>query len=151
MKDKDNRPNFNLNIAGKKRICILHTKWNANLVESLVSQVKSGLTGHEVDIRTVPGCYELPIACQKLCQKMTDSKPYYDCIVAVGVLIKGETFHFEYIAQSVVKGLMDVQLKYDMPIVFGVLTTSSEKQVTDRIELELGLDWAGTALELTQF
>eukprot|EP00835_Amoeboradix_gromovi_P007117 NODE_1071_length_1469_cov_0.190511.p2 type:complete len:148 gc:universal NODE_1071_length_1469_cov_0.190511:325-768(+) len=145
---KDARPSFTVNVAGKKRICIVHTKWNGELVESLVSQVKSSLVNHDVDIRTVPGCYELPIACQKICNK---EKIEYDCMIVVGVLIKGETYHFEYISQSVCDGLMQVQLKYNIPIVFGVLTTANDKQVKDRIALDIGKDWGLTALEMTQF
>ena len=147
MKETDARPTFNVNVMGKKKICIIHTKWNSNYVESLVAQVKSTLTSHECDIRSVPGCYELPIACQKICEKPST---IYDAIVVVGVLIRGETFHFEYISQSVCQGLMDVQLKYNIPIVFGVLTTKNTGQVEERIELEIGKDWGNTALELTQ-
>lgn len=149
MKDDSARPSFNLTVSGKKKICIVHTKWNSEYVEGLVTQVKSSLTGHDVDIRTVPGCYELPIAIQKLIIKDSDKK--YDAFVAVGVLVKGETYHFEYISQSVCQGLMEVQLKFNVPIVFGVLTTSNIEQVTERIKMDIGKDWGSTALELTQF
>ena len=152
MKDETARPSFApTSVIGKKKVCIVHTKWNYEYVEQLVTQVKSTLMNHEVDIRVVPGCYELPIACQKLCRKLHNDLPLYDVVIAVGVLIKGETYHFEYISQSVCHGLMEVQLTHNIPVIFGVLTVKNEEQVKERIDMNIGKDWGLTALDMSQF
>ena len=71
-------------------------------------------------------------------------------IIAVGVVLKGETVHFEYICDSVYKGLMDVQLKMGIPIINGVLTCLTEKQAEDRVNSSLSEDWALSALHMIE-
>lgn len=80
----------------------------------------------------------------------------FDAIIAIGVLVKGSTMHFEYISDSVTKGLMRVQLDSGIPVIFGVLTTLREDQAFERAGLgppgdeghNHGVDWASAAVEM---
>jgi 6,7-dimethyl-8-ribityllumazine synthase len=130
------------------RIGIIRTRWNDAHVSALVESVQTTLVQDcqfnattQIFATTVPGAFELPLACRFLALSGT-----VDAIIAVGVLIKGETMHFEYIANAVSVGLMNVALQCSTPIVFGVLTCQTEKQVVDRYNL--GPDWAKTAVEM---
>lgn len=93
----------------------------------------------------VPGAYELPLAARFLALSNT-----VDCIVCLGCLIKGETYHFEYIAESVSSGLMQVGLSTSCPVVFGVLTTADEQQAISRSsgKNNHGVSWGMTAVEM---
>jgi 6,7-dimethyl-8-ribityllumazine synthase len=81
------------------------------------------------------------------------SKEPFDAVIAIGVLIKGSTMHFEYICDSVSHGLMKVQLDTGVPVIFGVLTSLTEKQALERAGLEdgghnHGEDWGLAAVEM---
>jgi 6,7-dimethyl-8-ribityllumazine synthase len=85
--------------------------------------------------------------------KSSGSTAPFDAVIAIGTLIKGETMHFEYIAESVNQGLMRVQLDAGVPIVFGLLTVLNEKQGEDRAGLTSeghnhGEDWGLAAVEM---
>jgi len=75
----------------------------------------------------VPGSYELTLASQWMAQK-----PEVDAVICLGCIIQGETRHFEFICNAVAQGLKDVALKYDKPIIFGVLTPDTLQQALDR-------------------
>jgi 6,7-dimethyl-8-ribityllumazine synthase len=89
----------------------------------------------------VPGCFELPLAAQRL---IASGK--FDAIVALGVVIRGETPHFEYVAGECARGLMNVQLGTGVPIGFGVLTTETEAQAEERADPARGDKGYGAAL-----
>lgn len=100
-------------------------------------------------IKEVPGAYELPFAAKLLAMSGT-----VDAIICCGVLIKGETLHFEYISEAVTKGIMDVNLSTMTPVVYGVLNCLNEDQVKKRSSNENGghnhgEDWAKTAVEMS--
>jgi len=78
-------------------------------------------------VKTVAGSYELPLASQWLAQRID-----IDAVIVLGCIIQGETRHFEFIAQAVAKGIMDVNLKFGKPIIFGVLTTDTLQQALER-------------------
>lgn len=155
------------------RIAIVHARWNFEIVSSLVnkcrdtihsSQLSSSPSSVQVDVHQVPGSYELPYACRQLARQETEGSKRYDAIIAIGVLIKGETMHFEYIADSVAHGLMRVQLDSGVPVIFGVLTCLNERQAKIRAGLlptseecdtkitanihNHGEDWAFAAAEM---
>ncbi|KAI6249654.1 6,7-dimethyl-8-ribityllumazine synthase [Erysiphe necator] len=140
--------------GARLRIAIVHARWNTPIIGALVAGAKSSLlaTGvyeQNIDIHSVPGSWELPIACSKICS----SYPFPDALIAIGVLIKGETMHFEYIANSVSQGLMKVQLEKNVPIIFGLLTVLNQEQAEIRAGLKNGghnhgEDWGKTAVEL---
>jgi 6,7-dimethyl-8-ribityllumazine synthase len=75
----------------------------------------------------VPGSFELPLAAQ-----WSAKKKKIDAVICLGCVIQGETRHFEFINQSVAQGIKDVGLKYNKPVIFGVLTTDNMRQAMDR-------------------
>ena len=89
----------------------------------------------------VPGAFELPLAARFLALSGT-----VDAIICAGVLIKGDTYHFEYISEAVSSGIMSVGLQTSTPVVFGVLTCSTEDQVKARTGH--GYDYGKTAVEM---
>lgn len=132
------------------KIGIIRTRWNDEHVSNLVSGIKEGLK--ECGVKdasifetSVPGAFELPLAARFLALSGT-----VDAIVACGVLIKGETMHFEYISDAVAKGLMNVGMTTTTPVVLGVLTCMNEDQVRARSSgnNNHGNDWGKTAVEM---
>ncbi|GMH68775.1 hypothetical protein TrRE_jg10798 [Triparma retinervis] len=136
--------------GSKSRIGIIRTRWNENYVSSLVDGIKEslkecGVEDSNVFVTEVPGAYELPYAARLLAFSGT-----VDSIVAVGTLIKGDTQHFEYIADATSNGLMSVGLQTNVPVVFGVLTCNTEEQVKKRAigKGNHGQGWGKTAVEM---
>ncbi|MCJ1318083.1 hypothetical protein MMC15_003410 [Xylographa vitiligo] len=151
------------------RIAIVHARWNTPIISALVSGCTStllslGVRPHNIVTESVPGSYELPFAVQSL-QHVHDKRGFlddantddafgaFDAIIAIGVLIKGETMHFEYIAEAVSHGLMRVQLDTGVPVVFGLLTVLTEEQALVRAGVQggghnHGEDWGAAAVEL---
>lgn len=135
------------------RIGVLRTRWNDEHVSNLVDGIKAGakelkVTEENIFIKEVPGAYELPYAAKLLAMSGT-----VDAIICCGVLIKGDTFHFEYISDAVTKGIMDVNLSTMTPVVYGVLNCLDEAQVKKRASNEdgghnHGEDWGKTAVEM---
>jgi 6,7-dimethyl-8-ribityllumazine synthase len=93
-------------------------------------------------VATVPGALEIPLAAQRFAQSGD-----YDAIVALGAVIRGETYHFEIVANESAAGLSRVQLELGIPIGNGVLTTEDDAQALARAE-QKGLEAAQAALEL---
>ncbi|MCJ1438881.1 hypothetical protein MMC27_008271 [Xylographa pallens] len=160
-------PGAPLRFDGKPlRIAIVHARWNTPIISALVSGclntlLSLGVKPHHITTESVPGSYELPFAVQSLLD--TTPKPFlhppsaadplFDAIIAIGVLIKGETMHFEYIADAVSHGLMRVQLDTGVPVVFGLLTVLTEEQALVRAGVQggghnHGEDWGAAAVEM---
>lgn len=120
-------------IDGKSlKIGIVVAKFNSDITEGMLQGALEALEKNKVkksNIKVVycPGSFEVPLACQKLA--LTKK---YDGIVAIGCLIKGETDHYHYIANTASKGIMDVSLKFNIPIGFGIITVNNLKQAKDR-------------------
>ncbi|GKY98939.1 hypothetical protein MPSEU_000849700 [Mayamaea pseudoterrestris] len=136
--------------GSKVRIGIIRTRWNDEHVGSLVKACRTALKECKVEDSnifetTVPGSFELPLAARFLALSGT-----VDAIVCAGVLIKGDTMHFEYIADAVSKGIMNIGIQTNIPIVFGVLTCLNEDQVRARSSASNnhGYDWGKTAVEM---
>lgn len=132
------------------RIGIIRTRWNDVHVTNLVDGAKRALKECNVDEdnifeTSVPGSFELPLATKLLAMSGT-----VDAIISAGVLIKGDTMHFEYICDATSKGLMNVGIQTNVPVVFGVLTCLDEKQVISRStgDSNHGYDWGKTAVEM---
>ncbi|EJK69564.1 hypothetical protein THAOC_09164 [Thalassiosira oceanica] len=135
------------------RIGVLRTRWNDEHVSNLVDGIKAGCAECKVEpdnifVKEVPGAYELPYAARLLAMSGT-----VDAIVCCGVLIKGETLHFEYISDAVSAGIMDVSLGTMTPVVYGVLNCLDEEQVMKRSSNlngghNHGEDWGKTAVEM---
>ena len=114
------------------RIGIVVSAWNGHITNRLLEGAESALNaiGHNTANRTileVPGAFELPLGAQQLCQKHD-----IDGVLAIGVVIQGETRHFDFVCSGATHGLMDVMLKYDKPVGFCLLTDNTEQQSLDR-------------------
>ncbi|KAL7565133.1 hypothetical protein ACA910_021514 [Epithemia clementina (nom. ined.)] len=136
--------------GSKMRIGIIRTRWNKEYVDKLVEGIRKGCAECKVSEdsifeTSVPGAFELPLAARFLALSGT-----VDAIVCCGVLIKGETMHFEYISDAVTKGLMNIGIQTNTPVVLGVLTCLTEAQVEARSggKHNHGIDWGKTAVEM---
>jgi len=114
------------------RIGIVVSAWNGHITERLLKGAIDVLDtiGQKASLRTilnVPGAFELPLGAQQLCQQQ-----HIDGVLAIGVVIQGETRHFDFVCSGTTHGLMDVILKYDKPVGFCLLTDNTEQQSLDR-------------------
>ncbi|MBD5655953.1 MAG: 6,7-dimethyl-8-ribityllumazine synthase [Candidatus Eremiobacteraeota bacterium] len=117
-----------------KRVAVVSASFYQELADWLDDGARRALDdcGVAADARVfvrVPGCFELPLAAQRL----IDSGRF-DAIVALGVVVRGETPHFDYVAGECARGIMDVQLATRVPIGFGVLTTDTLAQAEERAD-----------------
>ena len=122
----------NIRNVSSKKIAIVVSEWNEEITGSLYegayqSLLQNGIQKENILSLSVPGSYELSFGAQKMAQKKE-----VDAIICLGCVIQGETRHFEFICQSVTQGLKDVALKFDKPVIFGVLTTDTYQQALDR-------------------
>jgi 6,7-dimethyl-8-ribityllumazine synthase len=118
--------------AGGSRFAVVVSRFNLEITEGLLKGALAALEagGASASAHTVvwvPGAFELPLTVQRLAESGD-----YDAIVCLGCLIKGDTMHFEYIAESVAHGLAQVALQSGVPIALGVLTTLTEAQAVER-------------------
>ena len=121
-----------------KRFAIVTARFYGELADWLADGAKRALRDCGVgdnDIVTfeVPGCFELPLACRNV----IDTERF-DAVVALGVVIRGDTPHFDYVAGECARGIMDVQLTTGIPIGFGVLTTENVAQAEERADPKRG-------------
>ena len=118
--------------VAQKTFALLVSEWNEEITEPLANGALATLRHHGVSddrivLHRVPGSFELPLAAQKMAIR-TD----VDAVICLGCVIQGETPHFDYVCQAVALGIKDVALKYDKPVIFGVLTTDNLQQAQDR-------------------
>lgn len=114
------------------RVAVIAASWHATVMDGLIGGARRGLADAGVtayDLVRVPGTFELPVAATRLA-------PRYDALVALGVVIRGGTPHFEYVCQAATVGLTDVSVRTGVPIGFGILTCDNEQQALDRAGLE---------------
>jgi 6,7-dimethyl-8-ribityllumazine synthase len=185
------------------RVAIVHARWNKSVIDALIAGAvaklqERGVKDTNIVIQSVPGSFELPLACSKVIAgshvqtgssagdllglnfggstpSLTSPKPTqsgtpglsqsaativlnqpFDAVIAIGVLIKGSTMHFEYICDSVSHALMRVQLDSGVPVIFGVLTALNDDQALERAGLgrgenkghNHGEDWGLAAVEM---
>jgi len=115
------------------KIGILKSEWNSNITDLLLNTAKSylleeGVKKNNIDIKVVPGSMELVTASNIL----YENDKNIDGIIALGCIIKGDTDHDKYISNAVSNGLLNVSIKFNKPVIFGVLTTNSLSQALDR-------------------
>jgi len=132
--------------AGDAKFCILAARFNSFIVERLVEGAVDALVRHgtkreNIEIIRVPGAYEMPVSAQRIAQTGN-----YDSIIALGAVIRGSTPHFDYVAGACSKGLAQVSLAADMPIIFGVLTTDTIEQAVERAGTKAGNKGADAAV-----
>ncbi len=112
-------------------IGIVVSEWNDHITSKLLAGafttlIESGVKEENIQLKRVPGAFELPLAAQWLAQTNVDG------IIAIGVVIQGETRHFDFVCSGTTNGIMEVNLKYDKPVAFCLLTDNTEQQSIDR-------------------
>ncbi|MFP4246062.1 MAG: 6,7-dimethyl-8-ribityllumazine synthase [Halochromatium sp.] len=132
--------------AGNARYCLVVSRWNSFIVESLEKGALDTLKRHgaedaDLSIVRVPGAFEMPVVIERLA-----AKGGYDAIIALGAVIRGGTPHFEYVASECVKGMAQVSLKHGLPVTFGVLTVETIEQAIERAGTKAGNKGAEAAL-----
>lgn len=120
------------------KIGIAVAQWNKDITSALFNGAKQTLLKHEVKEDNiisvaVPGTFELTLAAQNLLE-YTD----VDAVIVLGCVIQGETRHFDFICQSVTQGVTELNIKYNQPVIFGVLTTDNLEQAQERAGGKLG-------------
>lgn len=118
--------------AGKMRFGIVVSDWHPDITNSLLKGAlntlkKHGATDNNIVTRHVPGSFELTLGAQFLAEYDD-----LDAIICLGCVIQGETPHFTYICQSVTQGITQLNLEYNIPFIFGVLTTLNIDQANER-------------------
>ncbi|MCP9292015.1 MULTISPECIES: 6,7-dimethyl-8-ribityllumazine synthase [Gracilimonas] len=117
---------------GKVKIGIVVSKWNSMITDKMLDGALKALKGNgieEADITVVkcPGSYEIPLTVQKVLENRDVAG-----VIALGVVIRGGTPHFDYVCDAVNRGITDLILKHNKPVAFGVLTTDDVKQAMER-------------------
>jgi 6,7-dimethyl-8-ribityllumazine synthase len=119
--------------AGDLRVAVVAAQWHTQVMDGLVDGALRALRDHGVADHTllrVPGSFELPVAA-----KVLAASGGYDAVVALGVIVRGGTPHFEYVSQGVTAGLTQVSVETGIPVGFGVLTCDTEEQAVERAGL----------------
>ena len=127
---KDGAPSLPTDGCGL-RVAVVAASWLEQVMDGLLDGARRGLADAgvtAVDVVRVPGTFELPVACASLAER-------YDALVALGVVIRGGTPHFDYVCQAATVGITDVSVRSSTPIGFGVLTCDNEAQALDRAGL----------------
>ena len=140
---------FESNLAGEGlRIGIVQARFNADvghgLLSSCLAELKRlGVADEDILHVTVPGALEVPLALQKMAETQQ-----FDALIALGAVIRGETYHFELVANESGAGITRIGLDYGMPIANAILTTENDEQAEARMA-EKGADAARVAVEMS--
>ena len=115
-----------------KKFAILVSEWNEEVTNALYAGayetlIKHGAQEKNIISQSVPGSFELTLGAQKMAQK-----PEVDAVICLGCVIQGETKHFDFICHAVAQGITDVSIKFNKPVIFGVLTPNTQEQAMDR-------------------
>jgi len=127
------------------RLGIVASRFNEEIAAGLLEQARAAARklGVEPVVLSVPGALEIPIALQWMAQSGR-----FDALVAIGAVIRGDTYHFEVVANESARGVMDVALEFGLPIANGILTTDDEAQAKAR--LAKGAEAVQVALEMAK-
>ncbi len=133
--------------AARLRVGIVLSRFNSAVGELLLQGAlraldEAGVAKEAVVLATVPGALEAPLALQRMAQSGD-----YDALIALGAVIRGETYHFEIVANESAAGLASVQLDFGIPVGNGILTTDSDEQAASRADSK-GHEAALAALEM---
>ena len=129
------------------KVGIVQARFNASVTDALTQACKAellvlGVADKDIEHLTVPGALEVPVALQAMAEKTS-----YDALVAIGCIIRGETYHFELVANESGAGVTRVSLDYQLPIANAILTTEDMPQAIAR-QVEKGRDAARVAVEM---
>jgi 6,7-dimethyl-8-ribityllumazine synthase len=137
--------------AASRRVAIIRAEYNREITQSLerscvAALVEGGIPADHIDCLTVPGCFEIPLVAKRLARTKG-----YAVIIALGAVIRGETHHFDLVASECARGIMQVSLDEDVPIIFEVLATYNRRDALRRAgndKFNKGLEAAESALLL---
>jgi 6,7-dimethyl-8-ribityllumazine synthase len=115
------------------RVAIVAARFNSHIVDELLDGchrrlAEEQITGNRLEVFRVPGAFELPVTAKALAQTQK-----FAAVVCLGCVIRGDTPHFDYVAGEAARGIGQVAVECELPIIFGVLTTNTEQQAKDRI------------------
>jgi 6,7-dimethyl-8-ribityllumazine synthase len=148
MAHYDNIFEFEPNLDGAGlRVGIVMSRFNIDVVEGLLSActaalLKHGVAAPDIRIATVPGALEIPLVLKRMAETGK-----YDALVALGAVIRGETYHFEVVSNEMASGITRVNLDTGIPVANGVLTTNNEHQAMERVS-DKGREAALCAIEM---
>lgn len=117
-----------------RRVAVVVAKFNRPITELLLEGCLNALERHDVedaDIYWVPGAFELSYVAHKIAKD-------YDAVICLGVVIRGETPHFDYVCQEAASGIRQVAVTHEKPVIFGVLTTHTLEQALERASVKKG-------------
>ena len=143
---------FEGNFDGKGiKIAIVASRFNEFITKELIGGAEDTLLRHNVNtddiyLYRVPGAFEIPSVCNKIAESGK-----YDAVITLGAVIRGSTPHFDYVAAELSKGFASLSMKYNIPVIFGVLTTDTIEQAVERAGTKAGnkgSDAAMAALEM---
>ena len=116
-------------------------------LEACLDELKKlGVPEDNITVMRVPGALEIPMALSMIAR----SSPFVDAMIALGAVIRGETYHFEVVSNESARGIMDLQLKTGIPIANGILTCETDEQAVERLEIK-GRDCARCAVEMANY
>ncbi|MCH5186443.1 MAG: 6,7-dimethyl-8-ribityllumazine synthase [Oscillospiraceae bacterium] len=138
-------------IADGIRVAIVASRFNEFITSKLISGAADGLKRHnvkddDISLMWVPGAFEIPLIAKKAAESGK-----YDAVICVGAVIRGSTSHYDYVCSEVSKGIAQVALSSDIPVLFGVLTTDTIEQAIERAGTKAGnkgYDCALSAVEM---
>jgi len=118
--------------AKKMKFAVVYAEWNSEVTNALrdgaiKSLLKHGADKKNISVHAVPGSFELTLGAQYMAEHTKA-----DAIICLGCVIQGETRHFDFICDAVANGITQLNIKYNKPFIFGVLTTDNQKQAVDR-------------------
>lgn len=140
----------NLN-AENLKFAVVVSRYNSVVTNKMLEGAMDALVRHKasdrnIEIFKVPGSFEIPILAMKL-----GKEKKYDAIICLGAIIRGETPHFDFVAAETTKGIAEVSLKSEMPVIYGIITADTMDQAIDRAggkSGNKGADAAKTAIEM---
>ena len=125
-------------VASGIKVGIVASRFNEFIVSKLVGGAMDGLVRHDVKdeditVAWVPGAFEIPLAAKKMAKSGK-----YDAVICLGTVIRGETSHYDYVCAEVSKGIAQVSLESEVPVMFGILTTDTIEQAVTRAGTKAG-------------
>lgn len=138
-------------VAGNEKFCIIISRFNdfigSKLLSGAIDELKRhGVSDENIDIVKVPGAFEIPLAAMKFAKTKK-----YNAIITLGAIIRGATTHYEHVSAELSKGIAQVSLQTEVPVIFGVLTTENIEQAIERAGTKAGnkgADAAKAAIEM---
>jgi len=132
IKNLSDYTNKNIKDIKDSTFAVIVSEWNDEVTESLYEGAMETLISHGADKanivrKNVPGSFELSLAAQWMAQEES-----IDAVICIGCVVQGETKHFDFICDAIAHGITNVSLKYNKPVIFGVLTPNTQKQALDR-------------------